>query len=328
VKLNVGRWLVQMSCHASSVVLLGTLTFSSATKTNQVATGERATIAGSIVSRNGDLIRIHENNTSEQTIVAITENTKIKRSKGKFPFYRHTGMDVTAMLPGLTIKVEGVGNADGQLEADTISFTPDEFAIDVAEHQQVIANKSAARNAQFTADESLAVAKEAQSSADRTQASANEVDAEARAVGTIAVMSVAAMARINERVSDLDDYKNEFEVDVCSERNKDVLDRTARRDLANLADIAKSLNGYLIEISGYSSNTLSKARDQKLSEERAESVVRYLTQVKNVPMRRILVPIGYGVTHPVASNNDAKGRELNRRVDIKVLVNQALAPTM
>jgi outer membrane protein OmpA-like peptidoglycan-associated protein len=328
VKLNVVRWLVQLLCYASIVILFGSLTFSATTKTNQVATGERAKIAGSILSRNGDLIRIHEDNSNEQIIVAINENTKIERRKGQFPFYRHTGMDVTAMLPGLTIEVEGVGNADGQLDADKISFTPDEFAVEVAEHQQVMANKAAAGNAQSSADESLTVAGAAQFSADQAQASADEVDAEARTAGAISIMSSAAVASINQRVSDLDDYKNEFEVDVFFERNKDVLGSTARKDLANLADIAKSLNGYLIEISGYSSNTLSKARDQKLSEERAAAVVQYLTQVKDVPMRRILVPVGYGVTHPVAPNTDADGRELNRRVDIKVLVNQALASTM
>jgi hypothetical protein len=109
VKLNVGGWLVQGLCYASTVILLESLTFSAATKTNQVGTGERAKIAGVIVSRNGDLIRIHENNSSEQIIVAITENTKIERRKGKSPYYRHTGMDVTAMLPGLTIEAQSVG---------------------------------------------------------------------------------------------------------------------------------------------------------------------------------------------------------------------------
>jgi hypothetical protein len=63
-------------------------------------------------------------------------------------------------------------------------------------------------------------------------------------------------------------------------------------------------------------------------EERAAGVIQYLAEVKDVPMRRILVPVGYGITRPVASNSDAKGRELNRRVDIKVLVNQALAPNI
>jgi hypothetical protein len=40
------------------------------------------------------------------------------------------------MVFGLTIAAEGVGNSKGQLEARKISFTPDEFAIEVAEEQQ------------------------------------------------------------------------------------------------------------------------------------------------------------------------------------------------
>jgi outer membrane protein OmpA-like peptidoglycan-associated protein len=93
------------------------------------------------------------------------------------------------------------------------------------------------------------------------------------------------------------------------------------RDLDNLADIAKSLNGYMIEIAGYSSNTLNTEADRKLSEERAATVARYFRE-KNIPLRRILVPAGFGSTQPVASNRDPQGRELNRRVDIKVLVNK------
>jgi outer membrane protein OmpA-like peptidoglycan-associated protein len=41
-------------------------------------------------------------------------------------------------------------------------------------------------------------------------------------------------------------------------------------------------------------------------------------------MRRILVPAGYGATHPDAPNNDPQGRALNRRVDAKVIVNNGL----
>jgi len=46
-------------------------------------------------------------------------------------------MDVTAMVPGLTIEADGVGNSKGQLDADKISFTPDAFAVEVAQEQQV-----------------------------------------------------------------------------------------------------------------------------------------------------------------------------------------------
>ena len=41
-------------------------------------------------------------------------------------------------------------------------------------------------------------------------------------------------------------------------------------------------------------------------------------------MRRIVVPAGYGATHPVAEKTDKKGRALNRRVDVKILVNKGL----
>jgi outer membrane protein OmpA-like peptidoglycan-associated protein len=41
-------------------------------------------------------------------------------------------------------------------------------------------------------------------------------------------------------------------------------------------------------------------------------------------MRRILAPAGYGATHPDATNTDPMGRALNRRVDVKVLVNKGL----
>ncbi len=50
-------------------------------------------------------------------------------------------MDVTAMLPGLTISAEGVGSK-GQLDANKITFNPDSFAVEVAEEQQIEANKA------------------------------------------------------------------------------------------------------------------------------------------------------------------------------------------
>ena len=45
---------------------------------------------------------------------------KIERKKGKYEFFRHKDMDLTAMVPGLTIEAEGVGNAKGQLAAKKI----------------------------------------------------------------------------------------------------------------------------------------------------------------------------------------------------------------
>jgi len=324
VKFNIRKWKLNVLFCASAAILLAGVTYAAANKTRQVAAGDKAKVTGSILSRDGDLVRVRDKKSGEVVVVNITDNTKIERKKHSVLFPRHTDMDVTAMVPGLTIEAEGVGNSKGQLDADRISFTPDEFAVEVAQQQQIVANKAAAQNAQSAADQGIAAASQAQSSAGQAQASAGQASLQAQTAGALGIADATAIAKVNQRVSDLDDYKNEFEVDVFFAWDSAVLDDTAKRDLANLADIAKSLDGYMIEIAGYTSNTLSKEADQKLSEERAAVVTQYFREVKDIPMRRILVPVGYGATHPAVSNKDPKLRELNRRVDVKVLVNKSL----
>ncbi len=324
MKFNIRKWKLNVLFCASAAILLAGVTYAAANKTRQVAAGDKAKVTGSILSRDGDLVRVRDKKSGEVVVVNITDNTKIERKKHSVLFPRHTDMDVTAMVPGLTIEAEGVGNSKGQLDADRISFTPDEFAVEVAQQQQIVANKAAAQNAQSAADQGIAAASQAQSSAGQAQASAGQASLQAQTAGALGIADAAAIAKVNQRVSDLDDYKNEFEVDVFFAWDSAVLDDTAKRDLANLADIAKSLDGYMIEIAGYTSNTLSKEADQKLSEERAAVVTQYFREVKDIPMRRILVPVGYGATHPAVSNKDPKLRELNRRVDVKVLVNKSL----
>jgi outer membrane protein OmpA-like peptidoglycan-associated protein len=268
------------------IVLVNHALADSAGKARQFSQGASAKVSGLILSRDGDLIRVHDKKSGEVVVVRIDERTKIERTKYNFPFYRHVDMDVTALLPGLNIEAEGVGNSVGQLNAGKISFNPDDFAIEVAEEQQILANKVSTERAQATADQ-------------------------------------------NQSVSDLDGYKNEFEVAVFFQEGSTVLGETTKRDLHNLAEIAKSLNGYLIEISGYAAHhKFSFAEDQKLSEERAAAVAQYFLEVTHIPMRRILVPVGYGATHPVASNENAHGRDLNRHVDIKVLVNKSVGQGM
>jgi outer membrane protein OmpA-like peptidoglycan-associated protein len=324
VKLTNSKWSGAALCCAISFVLLGTLLCTASTGTSDIPVNEKVKVTGLIVSRDGDTVQIKDKKSGHFVLVNITDNTKIERKSGHLQFFRHTDMDVTAMVPGLTIEAEGRGDAKGRLEAEKISFSPDEFAVEVAEQQEVMANRKAGKEAVSKAQQGIAAAAQAQSSADQGVVSANRADAEAQAAGAVGVADATAVSMLNKRLSELDDYKNEFEVDVFFARDSAVLDEKAKKDLDNLADIAKSLDGYLIEISGYSSNTLTKEADQKLSEERAAVVAQYLRERKDVPLRRILVPVGYGATHAAVSNKDAYGRELNRHVDIKVLVKQSL----
>jgi len=310
------------------VVLLTVFALASSAFAQTFSSGDKAKLKGTILSRKGDLVKIQDEKTGSPAVVKITDDTKIVRDKSKVAFHRHEDMDVTAMVPGLTIKVEGVGNADNQLEASKITFSPDAFAIEVAQQQEINANKAAASGAQTTANQGVAAAGAAQSSANQAQTTANAAGTVATAAGSIAMMNAGAVEMVNKRVSDLDDYQTVAEAVIYYPTGKYALDDPAKADLDKLIALASSTDGYMIEIAGYASKTGTKEVNQQLSEDRASAVANYLRNKGSIPMRRIVAPAGYGSTHPDAENTDPQGRELNRRVDVKLIVNKGLQGTM
>jgi outer membrane protein OmpA-like peptidoglycan-associated protein len=313
-------------CGAIGFFLLGSLVYA-ATPTQKFEAGKKAKVTGTIVSRNGDLVTINVKKEGTTAIVNITDDTKVEREKGTLRL-RKSDMDMTAMVPGLTITAEGVGNAKGQLDASKIKFNPDVFAIEVAQEQQIQSNKAAAGQAQSTANQGVAAAGAAQSSANTAQKSANAAGDVAVAAAAGAMMNADDIAKVNKRVSDLGDYNTVVEAALFFDSGKSVLSADDKAVLDKLASDAKALDNYMIEVAGYASSTGTKALNQKLSDERATAVTQYLRNTANVPMRRILAPAGYGASHPAATNTDAQGRDINRRVDVKVLVNKGLEPGM
>lgn len=72
-----------------------------------------------------------------------------------------------------------------------------------------------------------------------------------------------------------------------------------------------------IRIEGNASAEGSPQHNQKLSEDRARSVMKYLTD--HGVAAGELVSIGYGADRPIADNASAAGREQNRRVEFVIL---------
>ena len=313
---------VKVFCYAVCCILLAGVMHAYYTP-QSFENGKKAKVTGMIRSRNGDLVTIKDKKNGTITVINLTDSTKIERKKD-FRM-RHADMDITAMVPGLTIDAEGVGNAQGQLNATKITFDPDTFAVEVAEEQQIQANKAASAHAQSTANQGVAQATKAQASAYKAQASANQAGQAAQLAGAAAVVDADAVALVNQRVSDLTDYKTIGEADVFFETGKTSLSDADKAALSKLASDAAAVQNYMIEIAGYASSTGTKTRDQQLSDERASAVADYLRDSANVPMRRILVPAGYGANHPAVSNQDALGRDINQRVDVKVLINKGIS---
>jgi len=73
-------------------------------------------------------------------------------------------------------------------------------------------------------------------------------------------------------------------------------------------------------IEGHTDSHGGDDANQKLSQERAESVQQYMINAMRIPTYR-LIATGYGETRPVASNETESGRTRNRRIDIVIRPN-------
>jgi outer membrane protein OmpA-like peptidoglycan-associated protein len=88
-----------------------------------------------------------------------------------------------------------------------------------------------------------------------------------------------------------------------------------------LDEVAKMLKDNpqveLISVEGHTDSTGSADFNRKLSQQRAESVAKYLAS-KGVKASR-MEPKGFGPDRPIADNETEQGREANRRVEFNIL---------
>lgn len=102
--------------------------------------------------------------------------------------------------------------------------------------------------------------------------------------------------------------------DVLFDFNKYTLKPDAREKLAKMSGIVLAHPGLKLAIEGHTDSVGSDEYNQKLSEQRAGAVRDYLVQ------QGVQGPTatGFGETRPIASNDNAAGRQQNRRVEIVV----------
>lgn len=104
---------------------------------------------------------------------------------------------------------------------------------------------------------------------------------------------------------------------IYFETNKADLNTTASTDLQVLIKYLQDNPLARIEIQGHTDSKGSKALNDRLSKNRALSVLNYLVS-KGIDRQR-LVANGYGSSRPVDNNATAEGRANNRRVEIRIL---------
>lgn len=100
------------------------------------------------------------------------------------------------------------------------------------------------------------------------------------------------------------------------ETGKNTLRPESQEQVKNIAEVLKAFPKVEVKIGGYTDNTGDANANLKLSQERATTVMNELVKL-GIDAKRMTAE-GYGIQHPVATNDTPEGREKNRRVSLRV----------
>ena len=259
-------------------------------------------VEGLIKGRSGDRM-ILKTSQAPNLVVILTDETDVAQVQGVLKA-RRKDMSMAALIPGLAVKVEGTYNDQQQVVAKTVRFKGDDLqraqAIQAGMHETQV----------------------------QTQENKAELEAQSKALQQQETNIAANKASIDANIArfgQLDDYYIMDEVTVYFGNGKVDVDSKYDSQLNALAEKAKSVNGYMIEVKGYASATGSVALNQKLSEDRAQNVTSILLQQAKVPLTRMLAPGAMGESEQVGNEKTEEGQAQNRRVVVRVLQNKAIA---
>ncbi|HSK71342.1 MAG TPA: OmpA family protein [Pyrinomonadaceae bacterium] len=284
------------------------------TQTRTLTSGQKYKIKGVVVSSEDNNNFIVRDATGVDTRVVVAPNASIKTNSfwGSGNSYPST-----AIIRGLNLEVEGRGDGMGALSANKVRF--DKSNLEVA---QAIDTRVTPAEERLTQAEQNAERISGQ--IDELMAISNAARGGAKAAQETADAAIAGVNATNQRITAMDDFVVQSTSTVNFRVGSSVLLPEAKMQLDEVAATALTLRGYFIEITGFASADGNEKANKALSERRAKAVIDYLVETHNIPLRRLGNSYGFGELQAVADNSTREGREQNRRVEIKLLVNRGL----
>ncbi|HEX8146213.1 MAG TPA: OmpA family protein, partial [Pyrinomonadaceae bacterium] len=290
-----------------------------------VASGQKSKLRGAVVSRTDNSFVVQDDLTGAQTTVVLNDRTSVK-TKGGF-FGGGTKYALTSVTRGLHVEVEGRGDASGNLVADKVRFTDTDLRTARTLEANIVPVEGRVGTAENRISETEQNAQRMSGQLEELAAVSNAAAGGAVAAQETADRAVQGVQVANERINSIDDYTPEQSINVNFKLRSAALTPEAKASLDQVAAYAKNAKGFLIEVTGFAYESRDKNVNRRLSEQRAESVVRYLVENHNIPLRRILTPFGYGALNPLNENKTRDERAENRRAEVRVLVNRGLNGT-
>jgi outer membrane protein OmpA-like peptidoglycan-associated protein len=290
-----------------------------------VAAIAQTSVQGVINGRSGSTMTLQIVGAPSVTVL-LTDSTDVGELEGLFKG-RSKQMPMTALIPGLPVSVDGSINAQGQLVADKIRFKGNDLkaAMDAQAGLQPTMQKVAANTQQIQQSQAEIAAQQAamQKQAAALAAQQAEITTEEQKVAA----NKAAIAAANKRFGELGEYNILGETTVLFGNGQTKVEPQYITQLVQLAQQAKSITAYIIQVQGYASAVGSAALNQKLSSERASAVTAILEQQGGVPLTNMLAPGAMGTSQQVDSDKTAEGQAENRRVVVRILQNKGIAGT-
>ncbi len=277
---------------------------------------------GLITGRSGDTMTVQTQDSST-VVVVLTDDTQVAQIQGIFKA-RRKEMSMAALIPGLQVQVQGTYNAKKQLVATSIKFKGN----DLEDAQTIQAGlqptkEQIQQTQQQLEEQKAALERQEQEMQQQLQQQQKQMALAQEKIDA----NKAAIEAANKRFGQLDDYNILDEVTVLFGNGKVALDPKYNQQLLDLAAKAKTITAYTIQVKGYASSVGSAALNQKLSEDRANSVTQFLMQQGHIPLTNMLAPGAMGESRQIGSDKTADGQAENRRVVVRVLQNKGIAGT-
>jgi OOP family OmpA-OmpF porin len=303
--------------HAIRYAGLVALLVATLTLTIQVAQGQ-SQIQGVINGRSGATMTV-QSAGSPNTVVLLTDSTSVGEVEGVFKA-RTKQMPMTALIPGLPVQIKGTLNDQNQFVADTIKFKGSDLkaAMDAQAGLQPTEQKVAANAAQIQQSEQAIAAQQAALQQQQAQLTDEQQKVAA---------NKAAIAAANKRFGELGEYNILGETTVLFGNGKITVEPQYKEQLLKLAQQAKGITAYILQVQGYASAVGSAALNQKLSSERANAVTAVLVQQGQIPLTNMLAPGAMGTSSQVDSDKTSEGQAENRRVVVRILQNKGVSGT-
>jgi len=156
---------------------------------------------------------------------------------------------------------------------------------------------------------------------DKQEQSMRQAIANSEAASVQREQAVLAEAKSDSTKKTVDVLTVTFKSDYLFNVNSSALLPGAYDEVQRVAKVLTQYPETDIQIAGHTDSTGSEDYNQKLSVNRAESVKNALIGMGVNPTR--LTTIGYGESKPIASNNTESGKQLNRRVEVRIIQRQS-----